>query len=63
MKTITVSPSDIDLYHLAARQWGDASAWLALAQANGLTDPVIYTVRTLQIPDYEPGFSGGAPQQ
>jgi hypothetical protein len=60
---ITVSPTDIDLYHVAARYWGDASAWLALATANGMTDPVITGIQTLVIPPYNPAYTGGvAPQ-
>jgi hypothetical protein len=63
MQTITVSTADVDLYHVAAVQWGDATAWLALAAANALTDPVIYGVMDIVIPDWDPSFSGGAPQQ
>lgn len=39
------------LYGLAAQHYGDASQWGVIAQANGLTDPVIQGVQTLTIPN------------
>lgn len=63
-RTITVSPADVSLFHIASRVWGDATAWFALADANNMTDPFLYGPPvTLIIPDYDPAFSGGAPQQ
>ena len=69
MKTIQVSPADVSLMHVAAREWGDATAWLALAianqkdlrDANGLADPMIYGLGTLTIPAWNPAYSGSAP--
>lgn len=49
--SITVSPGD-DLYKLAARLYGDPTAWTLLARANGLTDPVIGVGATLSVPNY-----------
>lgn len=49
--TITVAPGD-DLYRIAAEYYGDASAWVLLAQANGLSDPLIQADATLAIPAY-----------
>lgn len=49
--TVTVSPGD-DLYRLAAQYYGDATAWTLIARANGLTDPLIQTDSTLDIPAY-----------
>jgi nucleoid-associated protein YgaU len=49
--TVTVSPGD-DLYRLAAKYYGDATAWTLIARANGLTDPLIATDSTLDIPAY-----------
>ncbi|MFL9904220.1 LysM peptidoglycan-binding domain-containing protein [Paraburkholderia fungorum] len=49
--TVTVSPGD-DLYRLAAQYYGDATAWTLIARANGLTDPLIQTDSTLDIPVY-----------
>jgi hypothetical protein len=40
-----------DLYHVAADQYGDASAWPIIARANGLSDPVLKGVQTLTIPE------------
>lgn len=62
-KSIRVSPADGTLYAVASREWGDATAWLALADANGLTDPLISTMMTILVPDYDPSFTGGVPQQ
>lgn len=39
-----------DLYHLAANEYGDASAWTAIARANNLTDPELTGVNTLTVP-------------
>ncbi|MCB8881712.1 hypothetical protein ACELLULO517_15800 [Acidisoma cellulosilytica] len=60
-KTIQVSPADIDLFHVAAAEWGDASAWLALATANGMVDPVIYGLQSLVVPEYQASFEGSLP--
>ncbi len=61
---IQVSGADISLYHVAARVWSDASAWLALANANDLTDPMLSGPPVkLTVPDYDPAYSGGAPTQ
>ena len=60
---ITVSCADVDLYHVAAVQYGDATAWLAIADANGLTNADIIGITTLTIPAYDASFSGGAPVQ
>lgn len=49
--TVTVSPGN-DLYSLAVRFYGDATAWTLIARANGLTDPIIQTDSTLSIPTY-----------
>ena len=58
MRTITVSPADISLFHVAARELGSAKAWIALAKANGIADPMIGTVATLQIPDGQRSDTG-----
>lgn len=49
--SITVSPGD-DLFKIAARIYGAATAWTLLARANGLTDPQITVSATLSVPDY-----------
>ncbi len=38
------------LYDIAAKAYGDATAWTGLARANNLTDPAIQGVQTIQIP-------------
>ena len=49
--------------------WGDATAWLALADANGMNDPFFSAaagttgIVTLTVPDYDSSYSGSAPQQ
>lgn len=50
------------LFDIAAREYGDATRWIAIAQASGLTDAVITGVKTLQIPA-NPIDSGGVPTQ
>ncbi len=53
MLTITVAGGD--LYRVALEQYGDATAWTQIAQANGLADPVVQGVRTLLVPPYAGG--------
>lgn len=50
------------LFDVAAREYGDATRWISIAQASGLTDAVIDGVKTLQIPA-NPLDSGGVPTQ
>lgn len=63
MKVITVSGADISLFHVAARELGDATQWIRIAQANGLSDPMLASVVTLTIPDVNPLLTGGLPQE
>jgi hypothetical protein len=67
-QTLDISPADISLFHVAARVWSDATAWLALARANpdtfisgGAIDPMIYGLATISVPDWDASFSGSAP--
>lgn len=39
-----------NLYAIAAKQYGDAQAWTGIAKANGLTDPVLSGVQTVNVP-------------
>ena len=57
MKTVTVAGGD--LYRLALEHLGDATQWVRIAQANGLLDPVIVGVKTLQIPPVDKTATGG----
>jgi hypothetical protein len=61
--TRQVSPADVSLFHIASQEYGDATAWLALATANGLKDPFIAGQLTLVLPVYSPAISGGAALQ
>lgn len=47
-----------DLYRLAAKVYGKAEAWTGIAKANGLSDPTVQGVQTLNIP-VTPDDSGG----
>ncbi len=59
---ISVSAADVSLFNVAARVWGDATAWLALADANGIQDPFLSGGPvTITVPDWDPSFSGGVP--
>jgi hypothetical protein len=44
-----------DLYHLAARLYGDPLAATILMRANGLSDPVLQADLTLVVPTYNSG--------
>ncbi len=57
MQTITVAGGN--LYALALQYLGDATQWNRIAQVNGLTDPVIAGIKTLQIPSVDPSAGGG----
>lgn len=63
MKTITVSGADLSLYHVAARELGDATQWIRIAEANTLGDPMLSAVITITIPDVNPAMGGGLPQE
>lgn len=47
-KTITVVGGN--LFKIAQEQYGDATQWAAIADANGLTDPQLSGMQTLIIP-------------
>jgi len=46
-QTITVNYAN--LFQLAAQYYGDATLWTAIAEANGLTDPVVQATVSLTI--------------
>lgn len=61
-KVVTVSGADVDLFWVAAAQYGDATAWLAIADANGLENADLPSgLTTLTVPDWQASFSGGVP--
>lgn len=51
-----------NLFALAATYYGDATQWIIIAQANGLTDPFVEGPVTLVIQD-ETTPTGGVPVQ
>lgn len=66
MKDIVVTAADISLFHVAARELGDACQWWRIAQSNGLSDPDlsrIETVQPLKIPVEDLIFSSGLPDE
>ncbi|MFT8951646.1 MULTISPECIES: hypothetical protein [unclassified Gluconobacter] len=66
MKDIVVTAADISLFHVAARELGDACQWWRIAQSNGLSDPDlsrIETVQPLKIPVEDLTFSSGLPDE
>jgi hypothetical protein len=56
-RTITVAGAN--LFRLALVYLGDASQWTRIAALNGLTDPVLAGIMTLQIPPYDPAAGNG----
>jgi nucleoid-associated protein YgaU len=46
----TIAVAGGNLYQLAEKQYGDATAWTAIARANGLTDPFVQGSQILTIP-------------
>lgn len=61
MGQITVAGGN--LFAIAARQLGDATQWIRIAQLNGLTDPALSGVVTLNIPQVDPNAGGGVATQ
>ena len=57
MKEITVAGGN--LYQIALAQLGDATQWSRIAKLNGLIDPALTGIVTLQIPDTDPNAGGG----
>ncbi len=61
MRTITVTGGN--LFQVAAQQLGDATQWLRIARANGLSDPILTGLVTLTIPASNPAAGGGIATQ
>lgn len=62
-QTLNFTGADGTLFHVAARLYGDATEWIRIAQANGVSDPTIVGTVTLIIPDKPQTPSGGIPNQ
>lgn len=58
---INVAPG-MNCYTLAATYLQDATQFIRIMQQNNLSDPVIYSVGTLVIPDVDLTLTGGIPQ-
>jgi hypothetical protein len=56
-RTITVVGGN--LFGLAAIYLNDATQWNRIAQANGLSDPVLTGLQTLKIPPVDATAGGG----
>ncbi|MFT8769705.1 MAG: hypothetical protein ABF459_01425 [Gluconobacter cerinus] len=66
MKNIVVTAADISLFHVAARELGDACQWWRIAQTNGLSDPdlsKVETVQPLKVPMKDLTLSSGLPNE
>ena len=57
MRTILIAGSN--LFTVAAQELGDATQWFRIAAMNGLTDPMLYGLVTLQIPNIDTTQTGG----
>lgn len=57
MNTTTVAGGD--LFRVALRALGDATQWNRIAALNGLTDPVVSGLVTLQLPPVDNTAGGG----
>ena len=59
MRTILVAGTD--LFTVAAQELGDATQWFRIAALNGLTDPMLFGLATLQIPNMDASQTDGLP--
>lgn len=59
----TYTGADISLFHVAARELGDATQWHVIATLNNHPDPMITGTIVLQIPKADPSMTGGVPPQ
>ena len=57
MKSIKVGGGN--LFQVALQELGDATQWNRIAELNGLIDPFITGIVTLQIPKNDPNAGGG----
>jgi nucleoid-associated protein YgaU len=61
MKTKIYTGADGTLFHIAARELGDATQWYRIAEASNLSDYMIVGAVVLHIPDPDPTMTGGLP--
>lgn len=62
-RTVTVSSADVSLHRVALRELGDARHWWALAEINGIVDPMLDGVTDLLIPLAPPEHLDGLPRR
>ena len=55
----TTTTAGGDLFRVALRFLGDATQWNRIAALNGLNDPVLSGLTTLQLPVVNPTAGGG----
>lgn len=61
MRTLTVAGGN--LFAIAAAELADATQWIRIAELNGLSDPMLTGLVTLNIPDVDPQAGGGIASQ
>ena len=61
MTTKTFTGADRTLFHIAAREYGNALLWAVIASANDLSDPIISGTVQLVIPPKPSTDNGGLP--
>jgi hypothetical protein len=61
MQTVQVTGST--LFRVAATYLNDATQWIRIAQLNGISDPWLQGVVTLNIPDVDASAGGGVAAQ
>jgi len=59
MTAHSVTVAGGNLFVLAAVYLNDATQWIRIAQANGLSDPQLSGITTLVIPPVNPAAGGG----
>jgi hypothetical protein len=59
----TVQSAGGNLFRIAATYLGDATQWIRFAQLNGIVDPWLQGVVTLQVPDTDRSAGGGVAAQ
>jgi len=62
--SVTISATDVSLYHVAAVRLGDASQWWRIAQLNGMGDPDLAWLTgpvRIELPDVDATQTSGVP--
>ena len=57
----TILVAGTNLFTVAAQELGDATQWFRIAALNGVTDPMVFGLATLQIPNVDASQTGGLP--